>query len=267
MNELQGAKKMNDETCVLTVQLGNSETKCGVFKAGELQATWATATHVLATPDDITLNLQRFLETQELVAPAHSIKSSLVTAATDAWVRALSVVCGTRPLLVGPGLKTGLSHGYKDPAQIGADIVVCAVAAKQLWGEAVIVADFGQTTTLSVLDANGVFAGGVIAPGLPVCMDALASSAAQLIPLTLRPSKRILGRSTAEAVQSGVVMGEVLRADGFIDALWDELGQSTRLVATGRYASLVAELSCHEFRIEPHLALQGLHAVWSLNKK
>lgn len=307
---------MDDQPCVLAVQLSNAETKCGVFFQGALVTSWAMATHVRATSDELEHALRSFLaekrgrsdffadaddvdlhaknvrDTKDAKAAKaappveagvpiidQAILCSVVPMATDAWFDALKTVCAKRPLVVGPGLKTGLSLGYKDPAQIGADRVVCAVAARELAarereaagiGEqgaaGVIVVDFSHaTTTFSVVNGKGAFAGGAIAPGLAASMDALGASAAQLVPLNIRMPKSVLGRSTVDAVQAGVVRGEVLRTDAFIDALWEELGETTALIATGRYASLVARSATHHFRVEPDLALKGLYHLWCLN--
>ena len=344
------ASARNDCACVLTVQLGNAETSCGVFFDDRLAAQWVTETRVGATPDDLERELHAFLSAKHAPEPNQAILCSVVPLAADAWEKTLRTVCGCRVLTVGPGLKTGLSLKYKDPAQVGADRVVCAVAAKYLYGlhdgsgriskvhvneaggqaadeagvsgasetdgsgadetggpgvdeadsstadegsvnvanglvvngadglaaneaddpvadeAGIIVADFNHcATAFSVVDRKGAFAGGIIAPGLAASMDALVSSAAQLVPPALRVPQSVLGRSTSDAVAAGVVMGEVLRADGFIDALWKELGGRTKLVATGRYASLIAQQSVHSFAVEPCLALIGLYRLWKLN--
>ena len=271
-------------TCVLAVQLGNMETSCGVFVAGKLVAHWTTATRPYATPDDVELELRAFLAAKSAgaagdvnaagatgtatLAPAQAILCSVVPQATYAWEKALQAVCASRPLVVGPGLKTGLSLKYKDPAQVGSDRVACAVAARHLFGSGVIVVDFNHATTaFSVVDENGAFAGGVIAPGLGVSMNAMETSAAQLVLPALRAPQKVLARSTAAAIESGVIMGEVLRTDGFIDALWQELGGETKLVATGHYAALITGRTTHVFAVEPHLALLGLYELWELNCK
>ena len=258
----------NGEKCLLAVQLGNAETSCGVFLRGKLVAHWTTATRVRATSDDLEAGLRMFLASKDAPAPNQAILCSVVPLAADAWEAALEAVCGCRVLSVGPGLKTGLSLKYKDPAQVGADRVVCAVAAKHLYGAGVIVVDFNHSATaFSVIDRKGAFAGGVIAPGLAVSLNALASSAAQLVLPTLHVPDQVLGRSTPDAIVTGVVLGEVFRADGFVEALWNELGEKTQLVATGRFASLVVPRSAHDFAVEPYLALLGLHRLWELNGK
>ncbi len=259
------------DACVLAVQLGNMETTCGVFVAGKLAAHWTTATRPYATPDDLELELRAFLAAKSAditLAPNQAIICSVVPAAENAWKQALSAVCACRPVVVGPGLKTGLSLKYKDPAQVGSDRVACAVAARRLYGPGVIVVDFSHATTaFSVVDEKGAFAGGVIAPGLGVSMSAMETSAAQLVLPALRAPQKVLARSTAAAIESGVIMGEVLRTNGFIDTLWQELGGETKLVATGHYAALITGRTTHAFAVEPHLALLGLYELWELNCK
>ena len=182
-------------------------------------------------------------------------------------MHALRAISGSRPLAVGPGLKSGIAMGYKDPAQLGADRVVNAVAARALFGSPVIVADFGTATSLTVVGRDGEIEGGVIAPGLQTSLVALCDSAAQLAEVSMQLPRKVVGRTTADAIRTGVLFGEAARVDGLVDAMWDELGYETALVATGRFAEFACASTAHEFARRDTLALEGLQLIWKLNQK
>lgn len=254
---------MSAEACVITAKISNNEVSCGVFAEGELVASWSIALRQGITADEAEASLRSFLLLKEAPQPNGAILASVVPAATPAWRDALHAVSASRVLEVGPGLKSGLSIGYRDPSQLGADRVACAVAARNACGNNVIVVDFGSATTITVVDAKGTLVGGAIAPGITAEIDSLAL-AAQLTSVGVRAPKAIIGRSTQEGIQSGVMMGEAFRVDGLIEAMWAELGGPTALVATGRYAELICVLSAHDFQVFPNLAIQGLYDIWKL---
>ena len=191
----------------------------------------------------------------------------MVPGLTDAWVEALSALCGMRPLVVGPGLKSGLKLHLNSPADFGADRVADCVAAKQLYGFPLIVVDFGTATTLEVIDDAGVVQGGLIAPGLRLAARAVADAAAQLPVIGLHTPRTIIGKSTRDAMQAGIVIGEVARIDGLIQAVWDELGYETRVVATGDDAQAMAGLSRRIEVADDQLTLKGLILLHRKNRR
>ena len=193
--------------------------------------------------------------------------SSVVPGLTDAWVEALHTLCGVRPLVVGPGLKSGLKLHLNSPADFGADRVADCVAAKQLYGFPLIVVDFGTATTLEVIDDAGVVQGGLIAPGLRLAARAVADAAAQLPVIGLHTPRSVIGKSTRDAMQAGIVIGEVARIDGLIQAVWDELGYETRVVATGDDAQAMAGLSRRIEVADDQLTLKGLILLHQKNRK
>ena len=196
-----------------------------------------------------------------------AIVASVVPGLTDAWVEALSALCGIRPLVVGPGLKSGLKLHLNSPADFGADRVADCVAAKQLYGFPLIVVDFGTATTLEVIDDAGVVQGGLIAPGLRLAARAVADAAAQLPVIGLHTPRTIIGKSTRDAMQAGIVIGEVARIDGLIQAVWDELGYETRVVATGDDAQAMAGLSRRIEVADDQLTLKGLILLHRKNRR
>lgn len=170
-------------------------------------------------------------------------------------------------LVVGPGLKTGLKMRYNDPGQLGADRIADLVAAKGSYAHPLIVVDFGTTTNFEVVDPEGAFIGGAIAPGLKLCAKALADAAARLPVVELIAPASMVGKNTREAMQAGIVMGEIARIDGLIDLMWGELGYETDVVATGSDADMLAALSKRIRRVDEHLTLRGLALLHAMNRR
>ena len=251
---------------LLAVKVANAQTAIGVFDGETLVASWTLTTHVPSTPDELAQAARSLFASKKLGEPDQAILCSVVPALTQSWVAALERLAGGRPLVVGPGLKSGISMGYKDPGQLGADRVACAVAARELVGAPVVVADFDAAISLSVVGENGTLLGGAIAPGLDVSLEALRGSAAQLPEVEMKIPQRVIGRTTADAIRAGVVFGEAARLDGLIDAVWRELDYETALVACGRHAELVTSVSRHDFVYRADLPLQGLRFINSLNR-
>ena len=252
---------------VLAVTVANTETTMGMFAGNELLATWSVSTNANITADEALQCIWSFMGVKDLPTPHDSIMCSVVPALTAAWSESLALLSGHRALVVGPGLKSGIAMDYKDPGQVGGDRVACAVAAKAAFGAPVIVVDFGAATTFTVVGEKGSRAGGAIAPGLRVSMEALSVSAAQLTETDLRAPAQAVGRTTLDAVRAGVVLGEAARADGLVEAMWDELGYETTLVATGRWARVVCACTRHQFEVRDDLALRGLLAIRTANRK
>ena len=199
--------------------------------------------------------------------PAGSILSCVVPDLVDVWARALHAECGRRTLVVGPGLKTGIRMRYRDPAEVGPDRVADLAAALADYGGPLVVVDLGTTTNFEVLDAEGTFVGGIIAPGLALGAKALAQAAARLPRVELKAPASVIGTSTREAMQAGVVMGEVARIDGLVDLVLSELGCEAPVVVTGADATAMAALLRHEARADDTLTLRGLRRLYELNRR
>lgn len=253
---------------VLAVDVGNSVTNLGLVRDGELAATWAATTFPRMTPDEAASRIADFLAARGGGAQvADGIVASVVPGLTDAWVEALRNACGQRPLVVGPGLRTGLRLNLRDPAELGADRVADLVAAKAAYPCPLMVVDFGTATNLEVMDAEGTVLGGILAPGLRLAARAVADAAAQLAVVDLRAPASVIGRTTREAMQAGIVIGEVARIDGLVDAVWRELGYKTQVVATGEDAPAMAALSQRITCADEHLTLKGLALLHAMNRK
>jgi type III pantothenate kinase len=171
------------------------------------------------------------------------------------------------PLLVGPGLRTGISVLYENPHDVGADRIVNAVAAYARYESGVIVVDFGTATTFDCISPKAEYLGGVIVPGVKVSLEGLLQSAAKLRPVELAAPPRVLGRNTTHALQSGVVHGYAALIDGLVDRLLAELGFECRVVATGGLAQLVVKHATRVEAVDPDLTLDGLRILYERNSK
>lgn len=252
---------------VLAVDVGNTSTHLGVFGEGELLGTFEYTTPGRITSDEARLQVRHALDLLGLETPEGAILSCVVPSLADAWTHALNHGCIRRALVVGPGLKTGLRMRYDDPGEVGSDRVADVVAARATYGSPVMVVDLGTTTNFEVIDADGSFAGGIIAPGVALGASSLARAAARLPMIELRTPRTVIGKSTRAAMQSGVVIGEAARIDGLIDAVFGELGREAPVVLTGNFAQSLSTLLAHEVTVDPTLTLRGLELLWEANER
>jgi len=262
---------------VLAVDVGNTTTRLGLFLPGGTAADEPLATFELTTPERLTADEARLQAAQfASLSPAPGeasrkvagcILSCVVPALVEPWRRALDATCGGRALVVGPGLRTGIRMDYHDPSEVGPDRIADAVAARALLGAPAIAVDMGTTVNIEVIDADGHFAGGVIAPGLALGASALATSAARLPRIELAAPSHVIGKSTREAMLSGVVLGEAIRVDGLVARIERELGTPAPVVLTGDDAASFSQLLDHECRVDPTLTLRGLHLLYLANDR
>lgn len=263
---------------IVTVDVGNTETRFGIFdlaagSSAEPLFTWTITTPARITSDEAYMQVKQvfaaFAESCEGGNFTGSILSCVVPALTDAWRRALERACGVRPLVVGPGLKTGIRLDYDDPSEVGSDRIADAVAARERYGVPCIVVDLGTTTNIEVVDAKGSFAGGIIAPGLYLGARSLSDAAARLPVVELARPKRAVGKSTREAMRAGIVFGEVARIDGLLSMVEEELGSDAGapVVITGNAAPRLSELLAHDVTVDETLTLRGLVALYRTNAR
>ncbi|OUO33087.1 type III pantothenate kinase [Olsenella sp. An293] len=255
------------EKNLLAVDVGNTHTRLGLFVGDELASTWELTTRGRLTVDEARMQLAQALSLMGEGVPGEAILACVVPTLTDVWRRALTAACGTRPLVVGPGLKTGLKMRYDDPSEVGADRVADVRAAREGYGAPVVVVDLGTTTNFEVVDAEGTFVGGIIAPGVALGARSLSAAAARLPMIELRAPAAVIGRNTRAAMQSGVVLGEVARIDGLLDAVMAELGEPATVVVTGDGAEAISALLRHDAQVDATLTLRGLWSLWRANRR
>ena len=255
------------EKSVLAVDVGNTVTRLGLFDDKGLAGDWKLTTPVHLTADEAWLRLVDILRTMGVQALGGAILGCVVPTLSDVWREALARACDTRPLVVGPGLRTGVRMRYDDPSEIGADRVADVVAARESYCAPVVVVDLGTTTNFEVVDEAGAFAGGIIAPGVALGARSLAQAAARLPIIELKAPRRVIGRNTRAAMQSGVVLGEVARIDGLLDGIVAELGCPAPVILTGGDAARIAPLLRHEATVDTDLTLRGLALLWQRNQR
>lgn len=253
---------------LLTVDIGNTQTAMGLFEGEQLVAHWVFTTRAQDTADEVQLLLTGQLELNDMRVDDCDdvVMASVVPALTECWATVARRITLHEPIIVGPGIKTGLAMRYDNPAEIGADRVADAIAAIQLEGMPVVVVDLGTTTNIEVIDEKGRFMGGIIAPGMGTGADAMFTHAARLPQVDIVEPDHAIGTNTVDAMRSGIVFGEVARIDGLVRAIFDELGYEAPVIATGGFSGVIAELSQTITRREPRLTLHGLRLVYEKNR-
>ncbi|MCZ7528151.1 MAG: type III pantothenate kinase [Acidimicrobiia bacterium] len=253
---------------LLAVDVGNTQTVVGLFNGNELADHWRIATVSERTSDELALLIQQFLGFHGFSFDAQVTGvaiSSVVPRVTAALREMTEKYFGFHPLVVEPGVRTGMPILYDNPKEVGADRIANAVGAYDLYGGPSVVVDFGTATTLDAVSAKGEYLGGAIFPGIEVSMEALFGRAAGLRRVELVPPKHVIGKSTVESIQSGALYGFTGQVDGLVERFVAELGESS-IVATGGLAEMIAPFSRTIQHHEPWLTLHGLRIVFERNR-
>ncbi len=253
---------------LLAIDIGNTNVVFGVFADDRLLHTFRAAAVRERTADEYGVLLTELLALRGLDGGKLSaaIVASVVPQLTDVIARAIRQVSARDPMIVGPGVKTGMPVLYENPREVGADRIVNAVAAYHRIRSAVVVVDFGTATTFDCVSAKGEYQGGVIVPGVQVSLEGLLQHAAKLSRVEIAEPPRVLGRNTAHALQSGVVHGYASLVDGLIDKLQAELGEFACL-ATGGLAPLITKHTVRVTDVDPDLTLHGLRLIHEKNRR
>src|ERR687886_123518 len=244
---------------LLAIDVGNTQTVLGLFDGDALSRHWRLATEPQRTGDELGILLGGLVDLR-------SVEGIVLSSTVPALVRSYEQLAETAaaPLLaLGPGIRTGIKIAYDNPHEVGPDRIANAVAARERYGAPSIVVDFGTSTNFDVVSAAGEYVGGVLAPGIEVSMDALFERAARLVKVDFVAPPAAIGRSTATALQSGLVYGFAGQVDGIVDRIRGELGVEAQTVTTGGgLAELITPHSTTVEQIDPYLTLEGLRLVW-----
>ena len=254
---------------LLAIDIGNTNITLGVYEEDRLMFTSRLATDKRRTGDQYAIEIRDVMQLNgtdaELIEDAIicSVVPQVGTAVTNAISKLFSIV----PLVLGPGVKTGLNIRIDDPAQLGADLAAGAVGALAEYTMPCIVIDMGTANTISVLDRNGAFLGGVIAAGVGLTLEALTNGTSQLPSVHIEAPRSVIGRNTADCMKSGLVLGAAAMLDGLIDRIEDELGEKAAVVATGGRAGEIISCCKHEIILNDNLLLEGLRIIYEKNQR
>jgi type III pantothenate kinase len=254
---------------LLTVDVGNTNTVLGVFEGADLRVHWRLTTRREQTADEYGILVRNLFSGSELDPGkiAAVALASVVPPLTPVLVELSREYLGHEPLVVEPGVKTGMPILYEPPGDVGADRILNGVAAFAAFGGPAVVVDFGTATTFDVITKKGEYAGGVICPGIGISADALFQRAARLPRVDVRNPGLVIGRSTVTSMQAGLYFGYAAMCEGIIGRIRAELGEEVRVVATGGLAeTLAVEIPSIE-AVDPVLTLTGLRLIWERNRQ
>lgn len=254
---------------LLAIDIGNTNIHFGLHTGTDWCCTWRARTIREKMSDEYAVLLRNFFEERAFTFDdiGAVVMASVVPDLTGTFIEMSERYLHHIPLNVGPETKTGIKILLDNPHEIGPDRIVNAAAARALYGCPAIVVDFGTATTYDVLNADGDYIGGAIAPGIGLAHDALVSRAARLHKVELEPPPSVIGHNTIHAMQSGLFLGYVAMIEGLVTRIKAELGApDARVIATGGLASLFAEHTPVIEEIAPNLTLDGLRIIWELNQ-
>ncbi|HZG94158.1 MAG TPA: type III pantothenate kinase [Mycobacteriales bacterium] len=253
---------------LLAVDVGNTHTVIGVFKGEELVDHWRIGTDARRTADELALLFQGFLLLHGMDFEKHitGVTICSVVPSVTHELRAMTRrYFHYNPVIVEPGVRTGVPILTDNPKEVGADRIVNALAAMHLHGGPCVVVDFGTATTFDAISAKGEYLGGAIAPGVEISVDALGLAGAQLRKVEIARPRSVIGRNTVEALQSGILYGFAGQVDGIVERIVKELGGSAKVIATGSLAPMLLQESRLIEMHEPWLTLIGLRLVYDKN--
>ena len=253
---------------LLTLDIGNTNTTLGVFSGETLTMTARMNSDKNRTADEYASHLKNIFDIRGTNAKDidGAVISSVVPAVGAAIMQAVKILCNVKPIMLGPGVKTGLNIKIDNPKQLGADAAAGAVAAIGMYAPPCIIFDLGTATTLSVIDKNSAFLGGAIAAGLKTTLNALATHTSLLPMINIEAPAKVIGTNTVDCMQSGLVYGAAAMIDGMIRLTEKELGYRTTVIATGGLGAIVVPLCEREIIYNPDLLLHGMRFIYNKNQ-
>ena len=254
---------------LLTIDVGNTNTKLAVFEGAALKGAWRAATDTTRTADEYAVWLTQLMELQGL--KRHDISGAIIASVVPETTFNLVTLCrryfNVQPLIVGdPAVKLGIKAMIERPEEVGADRLVDAVAAQERYGGPLIIVDFGTATTFNLIDGDGNYVGGVIAPGINLSLKALYMAAAKLPRVDIRRPQRVLATNTVHAMQSGIFWGYIGLIEGLIGRLRAEAETELPVIATGGLAPLFAGATNAINTVDHDLTLRGLLLIYERNR-
>lgn len=254
---------------LLAIDIGNTNLVIGCFEGDDLLFKARIATDKARTSDQYGVEIKNMMEAYGVQVSdiEDCIISSVVPPVFNSVRTGVIKIIGKQPMVVGPGLKTGLNIQMDVPSQVGSDRIVIAVAALAEYPAPLILMDMGTATTIEVVEPENRYMGGLIIPGVKVSLEALTSRTAQLPGISLDKPRNVIGKNTVDCMRSGIMYGTAAMMDGLIERIEEELGHRATLIATGGMAQFIVPLCKREIILEKNLLLKGLNILYKKNKK
>lgn len=252
---------------ILAIDIGNTNIVLGCFDDDRIILRERISTNHTATVIEYAATIKTAFEMHNINTKdvTGAIISSVVPAVTNTVKSAIEKFIGSKVLVIGPGIKTGLSIVIDNPSQLGSDLVVDAVAGLSEYPVPMIIIDMGTATTLSVINSQKEYIGGMIVPGLAISHDALISRTSQLSKIALEKPKKVIGSNTVDCIKSGLLYGNAGMLDGLIDRINESLGEKCTVVATGGLSTIITPLCKNEITVDEDLLLKGLKVIYNKN--
>ena len=253
---------------LLAIDIGNTNTTLGVFEGEQLRATWRIATDVQRMPDDYAVLMLNLLRHRgiDIVDIKDGAMSCVVPPLTTTFTEMFQKYFNITPLVVGPGMKTGIRIRYDNPRELGGDRISNTAGALSLYQPPIIVVAMGTATAFDTISKEGDYLGGAVAPGIAIAAEALYARTAALPRVELVRPKKAIGSNTQAAMQSGIIFGYAGLIDGVVARIEKELGQKATVVATGGYASVIAKEAKSINEVNPNLTLIGIKVIHDMNR-
>ncbi len=252
---------------LLAIDIGNTNITIGGIKDDQIVFEARIATDRIKTSDQYGVEIKNILSLFEV--KKEDIKDCIIASVVPPVFNAVRTgavkAIGKQPLVVGPGIKTGLNIQVDNPSQVGSDRIVIAVAALAEYKPPLALLDLGTATTVEIVDENCTYIGGCILPGVRVSLDALTSRTAQLPGINLDQPKKVIGKNTVDCMRAGIMHGTAAMLEGLVERMEEELGYKTTVIATGGIAQFITPLCKRDIKLERDLLLKGLNIIYKKN--